>query len=57
MIEVIIPEDCFIMFSYGLVYYDTPSWFTNIGEYEKKNTRAFFTIVEKYFSLNNEITV
>ena len=46
MIEVIIPEDCFIMFSCGLVYCGTPSWFINRGEYGK-NTRAFFTIVEK----------
>ena len=46
MIEVIIPENCFILFSYGLVHCNTPSWFINRGEYGK-NTRAFFTIVEK----------
>ena len=56
MIEVIIPEDCFIMFSCGLIYCDTPSWFIERGEYGK-NTRAFFTIVEKYFFLTNEITI
>ena len=56
MIEFIIPKDCFIMFSCGLVHCGTPSWFINRGEYGK-NTRAFFTIVEKYFFLINEITV
>ena len=48
MIDVIIPEDYFIMFSCGLEHYDTPSWFIDRGEYGK-NTRAFFTIVEKDF--------
>ena len=43
------------MFSCGLVHCGTPSWFINRGEYGK-NTRVFFTIVEKDF-LNNEITV
>ena len=56
MIEVIIPEDCFILFSCGLVHCGTPSWFINGGEYGK-HTRAFFPIVEKYFFLINEITV
>ena len=56
MIEVIIPEDCCIMFSYGLVRCGTPSWFIDRGEYGK-NTRVFFTIVETYFFLINGITV
>ena len=42
MIEVIIPEDCFILFSCGLVHCGTPSWFIDRGEYGK-NTRAFFS--------------
>ena len=46
MIEAVIPEDCFILFSCCLVHYGTPSWFINRGEYGKI-TRAFFTIVEK----------
>ena len=54
MIEVIIPEDCFILFSCGLVHCGTPSWFINRAKYGKK--RTFFTIVEKFF-FNNEITV
>ena len=41
MIEVIIPEDCFIMFSCGLVHCGTPSWFINRGEYGKKYKRIF----------------
>ena len=56
MIEFIIPEDCFIMFSCGLVHCGTPSWFINRDEYGK-NTRVFFKIIEKYFFLINEITV
>ena len=56
MIEVIIPEDYFIMFHCGLVYCRTPSWFISRGDYSS-NTRAFFTIVEKTFNLNHEITV
>ena len=56
MIEVIIPEDFIIMFSCGLVHCGTPSWFIDRGEYVK-NTRAYFTIVEKDFFLTNEITV
>ena len=56
MIEVIIPEDCYILFSCGLLHCGIPSWFINRGEYGK-NTRAFFTIVETYFFLTNEITV
>ena len=56
MIEVIIPKDCFIMISCGLGHCGTPSWFINRGAYGK-NTRAFFTIVEKYFYLITEITV
>ena len=56
MIEVIILEDCFIMFSCGLVPCDTPSLFIIKGEYGK-NTKVFFTIVEKDFFLINEITV
>ena len=55
MIEVIIPEDWFILFSCGLVYCGTPSWFIKRSEYGK-NTRAFSTSVENDF-LNNEITV
>ena len=56
MIEIIIPEDCFFMFSCGLVHCGTPSWIINRGEYGK-NTRAFFTIVKIDFFLTNEITV
>ena len=48
MIGVIIPENCFIMFSCGLVHCGTPSWFINRGKYGK-NIRAFFIIVEKDF--------
>ena len=56
MIEVVIPENYFIMLHCGLVHYGTSSWFINRGEYSS-NTLAFFTIVEKGFNLRNEITV
>ena len=56
MIVVVIPVNCFILFHYGLVHCGTLSWFANKGEYHS-NTRAFFTIVEKLFKLDNEITV
>ena len=56
MIEVIIPEEYFIIFSCGLVHCGTPSWIINRGKYGK-NTREFFTIVEKCFFLINEITI
>ena len=56
MIDVIIPEDCFIMFNCSLVHYGTPSWFINRGEYSK-NTRVFFTIIERDLYLTHEITV
>ena len=56
MIKVIIPEDCFILFNCGLVHCGTPSWFIDRGDYGR-NTRAFFTIVEKDFYLNDEITI
>ena len=56
MIEVIIPENCFIMFSYGLVHCGTTSWFIDRGEYGK-NTRVFFTTAETDLFLFNEITV
>ena len=56
MIQVIVPEDFIIMFSCGLVHCGTPSWFIDRGEYVK-NTRAYFTIVEKCFFLMNKITV
>ena len=56
MIEVVIPECCFILFSCGIVDCGTPSWFINRDEYGK-HTRVFFTIVEKDFFLINEITV
>ena len=56
IIEIIIPEDYFIMFHCSLVHFGTPSWFISRGEYSS-NTRAFFTIVEKYFNLNHDITV
>ena len=56
MIEFIIPEDCFIMSNRGLVDCGTPSWFINIGEYGK-NTRAFFTIIERDIFLTHDITV
>ena len=56
MIEVIIPENCFIIFHYGLVHCGTPSWFISRGEYPS-NTRDFFTIVEKGFNLSIEIIV
>ena len=46
MIEVIIPEDCFIMFSYGLVRCGTPSWFIDRGEYGK-NIRVFLQLLKK----------
>ena len=56
MIEVINPEDCFIMFHGGLVHCGTPSWFISICEYSS-NTRAFFIIVENDFNSTNETTV
>ena len=56
MIEVIIPEDCFIMFSCGFVHCGTPSQLIDKGAHGK-NTKAFFTIVEKEFFLTNEITI
>ena len=56
MIEVIIPEDCFIMFHCCLVHCGTPSWFISKGEYSS-NTRNFFTIVENDFNFTNEITI
>ena len=54
-IEVIIPENCFIMFHCGLVYCGTPSWDINNGEYSS-NTRLFFTIVKKYYNVEHEYT-
>ena len=56
IIEVIIPEDCFIMFKCDLVHCGTPSWFISRGEHSK-NTRALFTIVERDFNLTHEITI
>ena len=41
MIEFIIPEDCFIMFSCGLVHCGTPSWFINRDEYGKTHKSIF----------------
>ena len=49
-IEVIIPENYFIMFHCGLVHCGTPSWFICNGEYSS-NIRLFFTIVEKKYNL------
>ena len=49
-IEVIIPDNYFIMFHCGLVHCGTPSWFICNGEYFS-NTMLFFTIVEKKFNL------
>ena len=56
MIDVVIPENCFIIFNCGLVHCETPAWFISRGEYSS-NTRVFFTMVETYFNLRNEITV
>ena len=56
MIEVIVPENCVIMFHCGLVHGGTASWFISRGEYSS-NTRAFFIIIENNFNLTNEITV
>ena len=54
-IELIIPENCFIMFHCGLVHCGTPSWFICKGDYSP-NTRLFFTIVEKEYNLEHEYT-
>ena len=54
-IEVIIPENYFIMFHYELIYCGTPSWFICNGEYSS-NTRLSFTIVEKDFKSEYETT-
>ena len=51
-----IPENCFILFSYGLVHCGTPSWFINRGEYEKKHKSIFYNFWKSFF-LINEITV
>ena len=56
MIEVIIHEIVFIIFHCGLVHCETPSCFISRCEYSF-NTRAFSTIVKKYFKLRNETTV
>ena len=53
MIEVIIPEDYFIMFHCGLVHCGALSWFISRGEYSS-NTNALFTIAENDFNLTNE---
>ena len=45
MIEVIIPEDCFIMFNCSLVHCGTPSWFISRGEYSS-NTRDFLQLLK-----------
>ena len=54
-IEVIIPENCFIIFHCGLVHCGTPSWFISNGEYSS-NTKLFFTIVEKEYNIEHEYT-
>ena len=46
----------FIIYHCGLVHCETPSWFISRCEYSF-NTRAFSTIVEKYFNLRNKTTV
>ena len=52
-IEVIIPENCFIMFHCELVHCGTLSWFIcNSGYFS--NTRLYFTIVENSFNLEYE---
>ena len=56
MIDVVIPENCFIIFNCGLVHCETPAWFISRGEYSSY-TRAFFTIIEKYFNLRNKNAV
>ena len=47
MIEVIIPEDCFILFSCGLVHCGTPLWFINRGEYGKKPQELFLPLLKQ----------
>ena len=54
-IEVIIPENCFIMFHCELVHCGTPHWYICNGEYSS-NTRLFFSIVENDFNLEYETT-
>ena len=45
IIEIIIPEDYFIMFHCSLVHFGTPSWFISRGEYSS-NTRAFLQLLK-----------
>ena len=47
MIDIIIPQNCFIVFHSVLVYCGTPSWYIESGVYHT-NTRSFFSIVEKF---------
>ena len=54
-IEVIIPENSFIMFHCGLVHCGTPSWYISNGEYSS-NTILFVTIVEKDYNVEHEYT-
>ena len=54
-IEVIIPENCFIMFHCGLVHCGTPSWYISNGEYSS-NAKLFFTFVEKDYNVEHEYT-
>ena len=55
-IEVIIPDNCFIMFHCGLVHCETPSSFICNGQFSS-NTRLFFTIVEKTITYTMNILI
>ena len=55
-IEVIILDNCFVIFHCGFVHCGTPSWFICNGEYSS-NTRLFFTIVEKTIMYNMNILI
>ena len=51
MIEVIIPEDCFILLNCGPVHCGTPSWLINRGEYGKTHKSFFLLLLKKDFFL------
>ena len=55
MINIIIPNNYFILFHCTLVHCGSPSWFIKSGSYHS-NTRSFFTVVENSYNRVNERT-
>ena len=52
MIDIVISNNSFIVLHSALVHCETPSWFIESGYYHT-NTRLFFSIVEKDYTIVN----